>query len=155
MSKVNNIYTTTMCEICSKLTIKTRERRQCRRYVFIVNFEDISYLDTKRQLLAGLINAPFLYSLKMSENQSFHRGGMEHLIEVGWRDSSAWKTFSYKNLFTRCLKKQLFRKFQKISKEMLSDWSPSWSLETRILSKIGEKLRKHLNPWAWWKCHNG
>ena len=35
--KVNNINTKTRCEICSKLTIKTPERR----YVFIVNFEHI------------------------------------------------------------------------------------------------------------------
>ena len=40
--KVNNRYTRTKCEICSKLTIKTRERRQWRRSgVFIVNFEHI------------------------------------------------------------------------------------------------------------------
>ena len=33
------------CEICSKLTIKTPERRQWRRSgVFIVNFEHISHL---------------------------------------------------------------------------------------------------------------
>ena len=33
------------CEICSKLIIKTPERRQCRRSdVFIVNFENISHL---------------------------------------------------------------------------------------------------------------
>ena len=34
-----------MCEICSKLTTKTPERRQFRRSgVFLVNFEDISHL---------------------------------------------------------------------------------------------------------------
>ena len=33
-------------EICSKLTIKTPERRQCRSAVFIVNFEHISHLFT-------------------------------------------------------------------------------------------------------------
>ena len=34
-----------MCEICSKLTTKTSERRQWRRFgVFIVNFEYISHL---------------------------------------------------------------------------------------------------------------
>ena len=34
-----------MCEICSKLTIKTPEQRQWRRSgVFIVNFEHISHL---------------------------------------------------------------------------------------------------------------
>ena len=41
-SKLN---TRTRCKICSKLTIKTPERRHWRRSsVFIVNFEDISHL---------------------------------------------------------------------------------------------------------------
>ena len=39
--KVNNRNTRTRCEICSKLTIKTPERRSG---VFIVNFEHISHL---------------------------------------------------------------------------------------------------------------
>ena len=44
MFKVNNRNTRTSCEICSKLTIKTQERRQWRRSgVFIVNFEHISH----------------------------------------------------------------------------------------------------------------
>ena len=43
--KVNDRNTGTRCEICSKLTIKTPERRQWRRCgVFIVNFEPISRL---------------------------------------------------------------------------------------------------------------
>ena len=43
--KVNNRDTETRCEICPKLTIKTPERRQWRRFgVFIVNFEHISQL---------------------------------------------------------------------------------------------------------------
>ena len=43
--KVNNRNTRTRCEICSKLTINTPERRQCRRSgVFIVSFEHISHL---------------------------------------------------------------------------------------------------------------
>ena len=43
--KVNNRNTRTRCEICSKLTTKTPERRQLRRSgVFIVNFEHISHL---------------------------------------------------------------------------------------------------------------
>ena len=38
--KVNN---RTRCEVCSKLTIETPERRQLRRFdVFIVNFEHVS-----------------------------------------------------------------------------------------------------------------
>ena len=39
--KVNNINSRTRCEICSKLTIKTAERRSG---VFIVNYEHISHL---------------------------------------------------------------------------------------------------------------
>ena len=43
--KVNNRNTRTGCEICSKLTINTPERRQWRRSgVFIVKFEHISHL---------------------------------------------------------------------------------------------------------------
>ena len=43
--KVNNKNTRTRCEICSKLKIKTPERRQKRRSgVFIVDFEDISHV---------------------------------------------------------------------------------------------------------------
>ena len=43
--KVNNRNTRVRCEICSKLTINTPERRQWRRSgVFIVNFEHISHL---------------------------------------------------------------------------------------------------------------
>ena len=43
--KVNNRNTRARCEICSKLTINTPERRHWRRSgVFIVNFEHISNL---------------------------------------------------------------------------------------------------------------
>ena len=43
--KVNNRSTRTRCEICSKLTIKTPERRYWRRFgVSIFNFEHISHL---------------------------------------------------------------------------------------------------------------
>ena len=45
MVRVNNKNTNTMCEICSKLTLKKPERRQWRRSgVFIVNFEHILHL---------------------------------------------------------------------------------------------------------------
>ena len=44
MSKVNNRNSRTRCEICSKLKIKTPERRQWHSGVFIVNFEHISLL---------------------------------------------------------------------------------------------------------------
>ena len=42
--KVNDRNTETRCEICSKLTIKTTERRRRRSGVFTVNFEHISHL---------------------------------------------------------------------------------------------------------------
>ena len=43
--RVNTRNTWTRCEICSKLTITTPDRRQWRRSgVFIVNFEHVSYL---------------------------------------------------------------------------------------------------------------
>ena len=43
--KVNSRNTTASCEICSKLTIKTPERRQWHcSCVFIVNFEHISHI---------------------------------------------------------------------------------------------------------------
>ena len=45
MFKVNKKNTRTRCKICSKLKIKTPERRHWRRTdVFIVNFEHISHL---------------------------------------------------------------------------------------------------------------
>ena len=44
LQRVNNRNTRTRFEICSKLTIKTTERRQWRHSrVFIVNFEHISH----------------------------------------------------------------------------------------------------------------
>ena len=43
--KANNRNTKKRCEICSKLIIKTPERRQrCRSGVFIVKFEHISHI---------------------------------------------------------------------------------------------------------------
>ena len=43
--KVNNGNTRTMCEICSKLTIKLQERRQWHLSgVFVVNFEHILHI---------------------------------------------------------------------------------------------------------------
>ena len=44
LPKVNNKNARTMCEICSKLTIKTPESRQWRRSgVYIVNFANIPH----------------------------------------------------------------------------------------------------------------
>ena len=45
MFKVNNGNTRKMCEICSKLTIKTPERRNRRHSsVFTVDFEQFSHM---------------------------------------------------------------------------------------------------------------
>ena len=63
MFKVNNTDTRTRFEICSKLTMKTPERRHWRRSgVFIINFELVSHLvlvflllTLNRLMLAGLV----------------------------------------------------------------------------------------------------
>ena len=60
--KVNNKNTMTRCEICWKLTIKTPERRQFRRFgVFIVNFKHISHLVLVFLLLTLNIKIPVNY----------------------------------------------------------------------------------------------
>ena len=55
--RVNNRNTRTRCETCSKLTIKTPERRKWRRSgVFIVNFEHISHLNFEHAIAGWLMN---------------------------------------------------------------------------------------------------
>ena len=62
MCKVNNKNTRTRCEICSKLTIKTSERRHWRGSgVFIVNFEHISNLVLVLLLPVRLCSICFCY----------------------------------------------------------------------------------------------
>ena len=57
--KVNNKNAITRCEICPKLTIRTPERRHCRRSgVFIVNFENILHLVLVFLLLALNMKLP-------------------------------------------------------------------------------------------------
>ena len=51
MFKVNNRNSRARYKICSKLTTKTPERSQWRRYFFIVNFENISHLVLRFLLL--------------------------------------------------------------------------------------------------------
>ena len=70
MFKVNNRIIRRKCEICSKLTIKTPERRQWRLSgVFIVNFEHISHspcssvsIVNSEQVNAGCISAAIVSS---------------------------------------------------------------------------------------------
>ena len=64
LPKVNNRNTWTLCEICSKLTIKTPERHHSPHSgIFIVNFEQISHiilmfllLTLSKWMLAGLVS---------------------------------------------------------------------------------------------------
>ena len=54
--KVNNRSTRTRCEICSKLTLKTPERRQWRGSgVFIVNFEHVNADWVEKTLAYNLV----------------------------------------------------------------------------------------------------
>ena len=67
--KVSNGNTTTTCEICSKLTIKTPEWRYWRRFgIFIVNFEQISHivvvfslLTLNKQMSAGKALSMYIF----------------------------------------------------------------------------------------------
>ena len=75
-SKVNNRNTRTRCEICSKLTIKTPERRHCRRSsVFIVNLEHIAHLVLGvsivnfEHIIAGWYTFSFTYSIQVNTIQ--------------------------------------------------------------------------------------
>ena len=71
MFNFNNRNTRTRCEKCSKLTIKTPERRQYRRSgFFIVNFEHISCCGVSivnlEQVNAGWGKKSFRYLLQFS-----------------------------------------------------------------------------------------
>ena len=78
LPKVNNRDTRTRFEICSKLTMKTLERRHWRRSgVFIVNFELVSHLalvflllTLNRLMLAGLVR----HRIALWSTSSFHVG---------------------------------------------------------------------------------
>ena len=73
--KVNKRNSGKGFEICSKLTIKTPERRHCRRSgVFIVKFENISHiflvfllLNLNKQMLAGTYAITFLVPKSIQE----------------------------------------------------------------------------------------
>ena len=62
--KVNNSNTKTRCEICSKLTIETPERRSV---VFLVNFEHISHPNLVVLLLTLNMQLPAEISLKNND----------------------------------------------------------------------------------------
>ena len=69
MFKVNKRNTRTRCKICSKIAIKTPERRQWSLSgVFIVNFEHISHLD--------------LVFLLLTLNMQIPTGSLSHHINI-------------------------------------------------------------------------
>ena len=73
MFEVNNKNTKTKCEICSKLTIKTPERRQYSLasfgWVFFVNSEDISRLALFKLLTSSsLMPAGYTFSAELHVN---------------------------------------------------------------------------------------
>ena len=71
LSKVINTNNTKRCEICSKLTIKTPERRQWRHSdVFIVNSEHISHIFSVFLLLTNDRSQLFFFC-QISQSMNF------------------------------------------------------------------------------------
>ena len=71
--KVNNRNTTARCEICSKITSKTPERRQWRHSgVFIVKFEHIiaDWDAMHKNVMMNLQFQPGIYLLKVSNRNT-------------------------------------------------------------------------------------
>ena len=69
-----------MCEICSKLTIKTPERRQWRRSkVFIVNFQQISHIAARKHS-SSIKFRGFLAFLKIWYQNNFNQKTLQYLF---------------------------------------------------------------------------
>ena len=90
MLQVININTRARCEICSKLTINTPERRQWRRFsVFIVNFEHVSHLvlvflllTLSKQMPAGfpsLFSGYILVTFFLLQKQILHQNSSSYI----------------------------------------------------------------------------
>ena len=103
--KVNNRNTRTRCEMCSKLTIKTPERRQWRRPgVFIVNFEHISH--------------PALVFLLLTLNIYLPAGQKYEMTKIGRNWVFSERTFDLELFFRRRITQQKSR-CSKLKKEIL------------------------------------
>ena len=116
--KMNNRNTRARCEICSKLIIKTLERRHRRRSgVFIVNFEHISHLvlvclllTLKKYLLVGTLlflglwwPKPFDTSLSCTHN-GMHSCWQDHRIFM-WTSTQMfkrWRSLCQENSSCMC-----------------------------------------------------
>ena len=84
MLKVNNGNTRTKCEICSKLTIKTAERRRHISSIAIVNFEQANagwVFETQSYVLSSL---HFFQLIICSENCKLYTGllNLHHFSEL-------------------------------------------------------------------------
>ena len=74
MFKVNNRNTRTRCEICSKLTIKTPERRQWRcSGVFLATFSSVSTVDFEK------VNVDWVNSISVSP-ENIRKPNFEHAV---------------------------------------------------------------------------
>ena len=97
--KVNNRNARKSCEICSKLTIKTPERRSWRRSgVFIVNFEHILHLFLV--FLSSTLNKLMLAGRSL--NKSMFK------LSVSWNSEATVR---------RCSVKYMLSKISQISRE--------------------------------------
>ena len=104
MLKVNNRNTRTRCEICSKLTIKTPERRQWRRSgVFIVNFEHISHLVLMFLLLTLVTSENYVKNLFKK-----HRHCQEYQINFMILKKNLLFNAAVKSQFNNCILASMF-----------------------------------------------
>ena len=85
MFKVNNRNTRTRCEICSKLTIKTPERRYFTPYssVFIVNFEQINagWEDINGFKSTGPVSSFFVLTVKKGQERGVRVKITSYLVQ--------------------------------------------------------------------------
>ena len=110
MLKVNNRSTKARCGICSKLTIKTPERRQWHLSgVFIVNFEHISHLVLVREFLFLTYNGKIPFGLEPSRTSMIELINSIKDIQLGCKYTSDIQTFERKNQqkFISCQNKLL------------------------------------------------
>ena len=102
--KVNNKNTTKRCEICSKLTIKTPERRQWRfSGVFIVKSEHFSHLVLVFLLLTFNMSLPAENLLGLltlfPASWNFHKPLKVLLLGIRLLQFGAFQLYFRKNLF--------------------------------------------------------
>ena len=143
MFVVNNRNARKKCEICSKLTIKTTERRQWRRPgVFIVNFEHISHfflalllLTLKKYMLAGIFSSVFL-------RQKYHTNLLDYIYCVKYKPLLLVFIYVHVSCLLLCLimKTERITTYIKLHKVTLS-----WTLINQFESSWSGALFGRLN----------